>query len=281
MQSRNPVLSRPNVFSPNHSPQQPQQYNPNYAQQPQQYQQPGGYDDPYMYPGGRPQDPGKGVMTLDDVVVKTGIMFAVLALTAALTWFLVPPALLMPITIGAALVGLVAVFFVSFRRKVSPGLVIAYAVIEGVFVGGISKVFEYMYSGIVGQAILATFVAAGVTLFAYKFFNIRVTPKFRKIVMLATFSFLIVIVVNFVFALISGGAGLRQIGSGAGLLAIGISVIAVVLAVLNLILDFDHIERGIQMGAPAEQSWIAAFGLMVTMVWLYIEMLRIMSYFRN
>ncbi len=285
MQSRNPVLSRPNVFSPNQSPQQyPQQFpgQAGYQQQPGQYYpgQQGGYQDPNVPPGYLPQAPAKGVMTLDDVVVKTGIMFAVLALTAAVTWFLVPMTLLMPVTLVASLVGLVAVIAVSFRRKVSPGLVIAYAVIEGVFVGGISKLFEYMYTGIVGQAILATFVAAGVTLFAYKFFNIRVTPMFRKVVTIATLSFVLVLVINLVLSLFLGG-GFRTIGSGAGLLAIGISAIAVVLAVLNLILDFDHIERGIQMGAPAEQSWVAAFGLMVTMVWLYIELLRILSYFRD
>lgn len=290
MQSRNPVLSRPNVFSPNHSQQpHPQQYPGQagyYGQQPgQQYPQQqyagqqGGYQDPNMYQG-EPQAPAKGVMTLDDVVVKTGIMFAVLAVTAAVTWFLVRDELIMPVTIGASLAGLVAVFFVSFRRKVSPLLVIAYAVIEGVFVGGISKMFEYLYEGIVGQAILATFIAAGVTLFAYKFFNIRVTPMFRKIVVIATISFAVFALVNFIFALFFGG-GVRQIGGGAGLLAMGISAIAVVLAVLNLILDFDHIERGIEMGAPSEQSWIAAFGLMVTMVWLYIELLRILSYFRD
>lgn len=280
MESRNPVLSRSDVWSPNTGQQ-------TYPTQGTQPGQPGQGYAPYdqygqPVPGAAPGVPqAAGVMTLDDVVLKTGILFALLAASAVATWLLVPAALLAPTLIVSSLVGFVTVLFVSFRRKVQPGLVFLYALVEGVFVGAISKIFESLYSGIVGQAILATFVAAGVTLVAYKFLKIRVTPMFQRVVMIATISFAGVLLVNFIFALFGAGLGIRGIGAGAGVLAYAVSAIAVVLAVMNLILDFDHIQRGIEMRAPAEQSWVAAFGLMVTMVWLYVEMLRILSYFRN
>lgn len=302
MQSHNPVLSRANVWSPNgtpqtastHGAQAPGQAQPLFDQYGQpvrdQYGQPV-YTQPAVDPnaqpvGGQPPRPtdeqsAAGVMTLDDVVLKTGILFTLLVASAAVTWLLVPEALLYPALIVSAIAGFVTVLFVSFRSKVSPPMVFAYALIEGVFIGAISKIFESLYSGIVGQAILATFVAAGVTFAAYKFGKIRVTPMFQRVVMIATVSFAAVLLVYLVLLLFGIDTGARAIGSGAGMLAIGISAIAVVLAVLNLILDFDHIQRGIQMRAPAEQSWVAAFGLMVTMVWLYIEMLRILSYFRD
>ena len=122
---------------------------------------------------------------------------------------------------------------------------------------------------------------AAATLAAYKFFNIRVTAKFRKMVTIATMALAGVFLVNFVLALLGINTGLRAVGSGAGLLAIGVSILAVCLAVFNLVIDFDYIERGIASQAPAQESWRAAFGITVTMVWLYIEILRILSYFRD
>jgi uncharacterized YccA/Bax inhibitor family protein len=288
LESRNPVLSRPGVWSPNEPqsthPQQPGYAQPGYGQPGYPPGAPVQGPQGYGMPAGAPQEPvtpSKGVMTLDDVVIKTGILFAILAVTAAATWMLTPPTLLLPLAIIASLAGLVTVVIVSFRRKVSPAAVFLYAVVEGVFIGAFSKVMELMYTGIVAQAILATFVAAGVTFAVYKVFRIRVTATFQKVVYISTISFAVLIGINLVLALLGVDTGLRSFGSGAGLLSMGISAIAIVLATLNLILDFDHIERGIAMRAPAEQSWIAAFGLMVTMVWLYIEMLRILSYFRN
>ncbi|WP_425413821.1 Bax inhibitor-1/YccA family protein [Propionicicella superfundia] len=276
-------MSRPDVWSPNGG----QTTYPTYAQpagqmpgqgSAPQYDQ---YGQPVHYAQQPVTQQAPGVMTLDDVVLKTGILFAILAASAAATWLLVPDALLYPALIVSSIAGFVTVLFVSLRRKVQPAFVFLYALVEGVFIGAISKIFESLYTGIVGQAILATFVAAGVTLAAYKFLKIRVTPMFQRVVMIATISFAVLLLVNFVFAMFGAGLGIRTIGSGAGLLAIAVSAIAVVLAVLNLILDFDHIQRGIEMRAPAEQSWVAAFGLMVTMVWLYVELLRILSYFRD
>ena len=132
----------------------------------------------------------------------------------AAAWFTVPDALMFPAMILLALVGFGVVLVVAFRRVINPALVLVYAAIEGVFIGMISKYFEYLYSGIVAQAVLGTFAAAGVTLAAYKFFNIRVTPKFTKIVIIATISFAVAMPLNFVLALAGFNVGLRDGGTG-------------------------------------------------------------------
>jgi uncharacterized YccA/Bax inhibitor family protein len=277
LRSSNPILSKQDAFTP---------------AAPQYGTPPGGYGaDPYGrqgyqgYPGGpgyAPVQAPEGRMTFDDVVTKTAITMAVLIASAALAWMFVPPALYFPALILSALVGFGVVLLVAVRRNISPGLVLVYAAIEGIFIGMISKYFETYYEGIVVQAVIGTFAAAGVTLAAYKFFNIRVTPKFQKIVIISTIAFALAMLVNFVFALLGVATPLRAgITGPVGLLAIGVSLLGAVLAVLNLVLDFDYIEQGVAMGAPAKESWRGAFGLTVTMVWLYVELLRLLSYLRR
>ena len=264
LRSSNPVLSRQDAFTP---------AAPQYGQDSYGYPQ---------YAGQGPVQTTEGRMTFDDVVTKTAITMAVLVVTAALAWYAIPNTLIFPAMILSALVGFLVVLLVAFRRMVNPGLVLVYAAIEGVFIGMISKYFEYMYAGIVAQAVLGTFAAAGVTLAAYKFFNIRVTPRFTKVVIISTIAFAVAMLVNFVLALFGIDLGLRDDGTGSvSLLAVGVALLGAVLAVLNLVLDFDYIEKGIAMGAPARESWRAAFGLTVTMVWLYIEILRLLSYLRR
>jgi uncharacterized YccA/Bax inhibitor family protein len=278
LRSSNPILSKRDAFTP-----AAPQYGQGYGQQPYQgYPAQGGFGGPQSPWNNAPtQQAGQGRMTLDDVITKTAVTIGILVVAAALAWTFVPDGLIGPAAIVSALVGFVVVLLVSFRRVVSPSLVIAYAAIEGVFIGMISKVFEYTYSGIVAQAVIATFFAAGVTLAAYKFFNIRVTAKFAKIVVLSTIAFAALMLVNFV-AVLLGFNGLRGgVDGSVGPLAWLISGVAIVLAVLNLVLDFDYVERGVEMGAPANESWRAAFGLTVTMVWLYIELLRLISYIRR
>ena len=274
LRSSNPIRSKQDAFTP----AAPQYGQTQFGRSPYQQYPP----DPYgQQQRPVPQAP-EGRMTFDDVVTKTAVTMGLLAITAGLAWLLVPAGLYFPAMVLSGLVGFVVVMVVSFRRNVSPGLVLAYAAIEGVFIGMISKVFEGLYPGIVAQAVVATFFAAGATLAAYKFFNIRVTPKFRKVVFISTISFAALMLVNFVFSLATGSGGLRGgITGPVSLLAVGISLIAIVLAVLNLVLDFDYIEKGVAMGAPARESWRGAFGLTVTMVWLYIEMLRLLSYLRR
>lgn len=242
---------------------------PGYAQPGQQ-----GYQQPY------PQQTS-GVMTFDDVIAKTAITLLLVFASAALTFMFLPIEIMTPVMIVSAIAALIAVIFVSARRQVPVAGVALYAVLEGVVIGALSKMFEYIYPGIVFQAVLATFVAAGATLAAYKFFNIRVTPRMRRFVMIGTMSIAGLFLVNLVFALFGVDMGLRDIGGDAGWLSILVSVVAVGLAVFNLIVDFDAVERGVAAQAPAQESWRAALGITVTMVWLYIELLRIASYFRN
>ncbi len=276
MRSSNPVLSRPDAFTPQQQPSQYQQYG-----QPSQgqfgYQQPG-----QPYPGQPyPQDPVKaaqGTMTIDDVITKSAITMGTVILTAALTFMFMPATILMPAMIVSALVGFVTVMVVAARRVINPGAVLAYAAIEGVFIGAVSKIYEYAWNGIVPAAVMATLVTAGATLAAYKFFRIKVTNKFRKMVMIGTMAYAGVLLLNFILSMF--GMGFLFSGGNLAFLLL-ISAIGVGMAVFNLILDFDYIEQGIAMGAPASESWRGAFGLTVTMVWLYIEMLRLLSYFRS
>jgi uncharacterized YccA/Bax inhibitor family protein len=270
LRSSNPILSKRDSFTP------AAPYGRGYAPYPGQNM----YD---RSPYGAPTQTGtERPMTFDDVVSKTAATMGVLMIAAAAAWMLVPPALYFPALVASGLIGFIVVLVVSFRRLVSPGLVLAYAAIEGVFIGMISKMFESFYAGIVTQAIIGTFAAAGVTLAAYKFFNIRVTPKFTKIVFLATIAFAVAALINFVLFMVGFPSPLRAgITGPVGLMAIAFSLLGAVLAVLNLVLDFDYIEEGVRMGAPAREAWRGAFGLTVTMVWLYIELLRLLSYLRR
>lgn len=282
LRSSNPILSKKDAFTPA-APSYGQGY-AGYSASPQGYPQTGagwggsGYGSYTSVPPAVPE----ARMTFDDVITKTAVVMAVLIAAAAAAWWLVPTTLYLPVLILSALVGFGTVLLVSFRRVVSPPLVFVYAAVEGVFIGMISKLFNAAYNGIVTQAVLGTFVAAGLTLAAYKLFNIRVTARFTKVLFIATAAFAVTMLINFVFALLGINLGFR-----AGLygpvqpLAILFSAIGVVLAVLNLVLDFDYIERGVAMGAPANESWRGAFGLTVTMVWLYVEILRILSYIRR
>jgi uncharacterized YccA/Bax inhibitor family protein len=239
-------------------------------------------------------EPSAGRMTLDSVVEKTAITLGLLTVAAAVTWFLIGDLAAGTVAeqdaaygkafgfaIGGALLGLVLSLVNSFKKIISPALVLAYAVVEGVFVGAFSKVISG-YVGdptIVFQAVLATVVAFAGTLAAYKFFNIQVTDKFRKVMTIAMFSFVGVMLVNFVLSMtgVLDNGGLR----GFNTLGLVVSAIAVVLAVFMLIMDFDFVEKGVAAGLPERESWRAAFGLTVTLVWLYIEILRILAILRG
>jgi uncharacterized YccA/Bax inhibitor family protein len=229
-------------------------------------------EDMYNAPSATGVDTGR--MTMDDVVVKTGLMFAVLLPVAAVAWWAQSPLL----TIGGAIVGLVLGLVVSFKQSTNPALVLSYAAAEGLFIGGISQVFEASWPGIVPQAILGTLSVFAVALFAYKSGKVRVTPKFQRTVLIAMGGYLVFCMINLVVMLFGGGGefGLRQgpFGFLIGLFAVG-------LAAAMLILDFDFAEQGVKNGLPERYSWLAAFGLVVTLVWLYIEMLRLIAILRG
>jgi uncharacterized YccA/Bax inhibitor family protein len=178
---------------------------------------------------------------------------------------------------GGAFAGLGLALMISFKKAVSPGLVLAYAVVEGLFVGAMSKTFEAMWPGIVTSAVMGTMAAVIGTLAAYKFFNIQVSDKFRKFTVAAMFGFVGVVLLDFVLSFFG-----MQVGfNGFGTLGLIMSVIGLALGVLMLILDFDYVERGIAAGLPEVESWRAAFGLTVTIIWIYIEMLRIIAILRG
>ena len=282
MRSSNPVLSRPDAFTPQQQPAQ------GGFQQPYGYQQPGqqfpqqgypqqGYQQPGQYAPQQPVQAG-GVMTIDDVITKSAITLGTVIGVAALTFMFMPARFLMAGMIISAIAGFVTVMVVAARRVINPAAVLVYAAVEGIFIGAVSKLYESLWNGIVPAAVLATVVASAATLGAYKFFRIRVTNKFRKMVMIGTLAYAGVLLVNFVLSLF----GINFLfGHGNMALLLLISALGVGLAVFNLILDFDYIEQGIAVRAPASESWRGAFGLTVTLVWLYMEILRILSYFRR
>jgi uncharacterized YccA/Bax inhibitor family protein len=229
---------------------------------------------------------GSGRMTIDTVVQKTGFTLGVVVLVAAITWatsgdIVANPDLasrLYTLSLVGAFGGFALSLVNSFKRVISPALVIAYAALEGLFVGAFSKVIDASYGngdGIVVGAVLGTVAAVAGTLAAYKFFNIQVGDKFRKWVVAAMFGFVAVSLLDFVLSLFHSSFGFNGFGP-MGLLS---SVVGLGIGVLMLILDFDFVERGIAAGLPERESWRAAFGLTVTIIWIYIELLRIIAIF--
>jgi uncharacterized YccA/Bax inhibitor family protein len=231
-----------------------------------------------MYDG--PGQTAGRVMTLDDVVVKTGILFTILVAAAVGGWYTIgtAPALVWVAAIAAFIVGMV----VSVKRNSSPALIMLYAALEGFFLGGISLWYQNYAtaasgqpSNIVLQAVIGTFVAFGVMLLLYKSGRLRATPRFQKMMMIAMVSYLGIAMVSLIGALfgVGGGWGFYGVG-GLGLL---LCAAGVGLAAFTLVLDFDAIEKGVAAGLPEAESWRASFGLMVSLVWLYLELLRLLA----
>ena len=226
----------------------------------------------YYGPTASSRDTGR--MTIEDVVVRTAVLLGTAIATGFLTWYLGLEGLAIP----AVLVGLVLGLVISFKQITNPAVIITYAAVEGVFLGGISKIFDAAYPGIAVQAVIGTSAVALAMLAVYRSGRLRVTPKFTRMVIGATMGYMGLLLVNLVANFfVDGGLGLFD----GGLLSIGISLFAVGLASLNLVLDFDFIEKGARNGMPERYGWLAAFGLMVTLVWLYIEILRLLSYLRG
>lgn len=224
---------------------------------------------------------GQEPATYTGILNKTGLSLAGIALVAAVAFMMLPVQILTPALIISGLAGIVTVFIVTTRKVVTPAMIGIYALIEGVFVGAATKIFELMYPGIALQAVTGTFLVAIATWYLYRYSGFRVTPKFRRIVVIGTLAMLGLYLVNLALSLLGVHTGIIEVGSGAGMLSWGISAIAVTLATLNLVLDFDDAQTVVENQAPVTVEWRIALGIAVTLVWLYVELLRILSYFRD
>ncbi|GIG37898.1 Bax inhibitor-1/YccA family protein [Cellulomonas pakistanensis] len=234
----------------------------------------------YGAPAATTRDTGR--LTYDDVIIKTGGLLALLVAVAAATWNFAPG--LWP---AGALVGLVLGLVNAFKRNPSPALITLYTVAQGVFLGGISLAFQNMTidgttgsaEPIVFQAIVATMATFAAALFLFKSGKVRVTPKFTRWLLISMVGYLAFSLVNFGLSFFVDSAGFGPLRDGP--FGIIISLVAVGLAAASLIMDFDAIKRGVEQGAPAKMAWSAAFGLIVTLVWLYLEILRLLAILRG
>jgi uncharacterized YccA/Bax inhibitor family protein len=230
------------------------------------------YDAPSYAP---PSRPAYRTMTLDDVVVRGFLTLGALVLAAAAAWALdIPPAF----AIGAAVIALILGLIASFTMSTNPALILGYAVFEGVFLGKISQLFNGMISGIVLQAVLGTAFAFGAVLTVYALRVVRVTPKLVKFGLAAAIAAVGLLLVNMLVGIFNGvGLGLRT-DSPIGWI---FSIVMILIGCFFLLLDFDSIEQGIKQGAPEKFAWQCAFGLTLSLVWIYLEVLRFISYFSN
>ena len=227
-----------------------------------------------MYGGPTATTRDTGRLTYDDVIVKTGGLLALLVVVAAATWQLAPG-----LWIIGAIVGLGLGLVNAFKKSPSPALITAYVVAQGVFLGGISAFYAQAFRpGVVPQAVLATFAVFAVALFLFRSGRVRVTPKFTKFLLLAMGGYLAFSVLNLVLSFVLPSSGSFGPLRG-GTLGVVVGLVAVGLAAASLIVDFDSIKRGVEQGVPAKFAWSAAFGLIVTLVWLYLELLRLAAMF--
>ncbi|MFC7309912.1 Bax inhibitor-1/YccA family protein [Streptomyces monticola] len=223
---------------------------------------------------GAPQAPVStgNKMTMDDVVMRTGITLGLVIAGATVAWV---TNVSLGIAIGAALVAMVFALIQSFKRKPVPALILAYAALEGVFLGAISNyVNTYVAEGAAMQAVLGTMAVFVTMLVLYKTRIVRVTARFTRFLMIAATAFLVLTAVNLLFMVFGGGDGL---GFRSGTMGIIFGIVGILLGAFFLALDFKQVEDGIAYGAPREESWMAAFGLTMTLVWIYLEMLRLIS----
>jgi uncharacterized YccA/Bax inhibitor family protein len=222
-----------------------------------------------------------GWVTLDDVVMKTLGLFAIVVMVGAATWVTVAgnTSLSLPLMLAGMLGGLGVGLAIAFKKTISVPLIVLYAVLEGVLVGAISVVFEQRWPGIVTTAVIATVCTFAGMLLGYKTGLIRVTDKSRRIFGMAIMGYLLFGLVNMVAAFMGVGQGWGF--GGTGLMGIGISVLGVGLASYSLAIDFDSVDRAVAAQLPEKYSWLLAHGFIVTLVWLYLEILRLLARLRE
>ncbi|MEW9872448.1 Bax inhibitor-1/YccA family protein [Arthrobacter sp. HS15c] len=230
----------------------------------------------YNQPAAGPADTGR--MTYDDVIVKTAACLGVLLVGAAVTLF-VSMGLASLLMIVGALGGFVLALVNTFKKQPSPALILAYAGLEGLFLGGLTRVLDTMYPGVGLQAVIGTLSVFTVTLLLFKSGKVRATPKAMKFFMIALAGYALFSLVNLVMMMT--GLTTEPFGLRSGIIGVAIGILAIGLAAFSLVMDFTSIEAGVQSGAPQRFSWTAAFGLTVTLVWLYVEIIRLLAILRG
>ena len=226
----------------------------------------------------------RGRMTYDDVVVKTALLFGILVIGAAFSWYLtttVPGVGAAAMGIGF-LAGFVLAMVNIFSRTIRPALIVAYAAAQGLALGGLSAVMESVYQGIVVQALVATIAVFGTTLALFASGKVRNSPKLMRFTLIALIGILVYRLLDWILALtgvVDGGlSGYTVMGLDLGLV---VGLVAVLIGALCLIGDFDQAKVGVAAGVPAKFAWSCAFGMMVTVVWMYVEILNVLAYLRQ
>lgn len=268
---------------PGYTPGAGTAYAPQQPQTPygQQVPSPQDLEAAYRMPSAAPADTGR--MTYDDVIVRSAMVLGVIVVAAAANWLLFDANVLL--TLGGALVGLVLGLVNAFKREPSPGLILAYAVAEGLFLGGISAVFDAAWQGIVMQAVLATMATFVTVLVLFKAKIVRNSPKLMRFALVGLVAYALFSLVNVVLMMTGVSDDPWGLRTGVEILGIPLGVLlgvfGVVLGAICLIMDFDAIQRGVRAGVPNRFAWSAAFGLAVTLVYLYVEFLRLLAILRS
>ncbi len=222
---------------------------------------------------------GSSAMTINGTLNKIGLMLLLVIAAAAYTWNMVmaaDPGRAGTLAVVGAIGGFIMALITIFRPKSAAITAPIYAILEGLFLGAISAILNSKYPGIALQAVMLTIGTLFTMLFLYRSGRIRATPRFRRGVMMATGAVFFAYMISWIMSLFGMPVGFMH---SAGPLGILINLVVIVIAAMNLILDFDFIEKGSQMGAPKYMEWYGAFGLIVTLIWLYIEFLRLLSRF--
>ena len=238
--------------------------------------------DMYNRPAAGPADTGR--MTYDDVIMKTAACLGAVVAGAAVT-LVVAEGLAYLLMIVGALGGFVLALVNTFKKQPSPALILAYAGLEGLFLGGLTRILDNLYPGVGLQAVIGTLSVFAVTLVLFKNGKVRATPKAMRFFMIATIGYAVFALINMVMmwtGAVDSPFGLRTSMEIFGIpLGVFIGVLAIGLAAFALIMDFTSIEAGVRSGAPQRFSWTAAFGLTVTLVWLYVEIIRLLAILRG
>jgi uncharacterized YccA/Bax inhibitor family protein len=235
---------------------------------------PGQLQEHYGLPDATPDQMER--MTYQDTIFKTLAGFAVLLIGAAIGW--VFPAL----AIVGAIAGLVLALVNIFKKKPSPALILAYAFAQGLLVGGVSMLFSGLFDGIVPMALLGTLGVVAVTLALFANGKVRVSKRSTQIFLVAILGYMAFSLVNIVLMMtgvVDSFGGMRDFTILGIPLGIPLGILVVLLAAYSLVMDFDYIQKGVQTGQPRIYGWTGAFGIIVTVVWLYLEILRLLSYF--